>query len=399
MSDDIAIQVDHLWKSYGLLPSLRAHWDRRWQSQEKRSLWALRDVSFDVNCGEALGIIGSNGAGKSTLLKVLAGVSPATRGKVSAHGRVFPMIELNAGMHFELTGRENVRLLGALMGLTKREVQKKMPEIEEFTELGEWFDQPVRKYSSGMLARLGFAVALKVDANILLVDEVLAVGDVGFQNRCLEQMKIQRENGKTVMIVSHAMELVQYLCDRVILIDKGSIAYEGKPEKIITAYENLQYGRDSDYRIRQLMQNKNFSDTARFNLINVEMTNEAGEKTRIIGSRSEIRVIFECESSYSVSDLLFTFGLVNQRHETCIWEVIEGDKLGSFQPRRFNLTVVVPPTDLSGGSYSVSFAVRSCNSYETLGRYKGLSPFVIHSKTRERGVLTVPLQWKVDSLK
>ncbi|MBZ0306406.1 MAG: ATP-binding cassette domain-containing protein, partial [Anaerolineae bacterium] len=165
------IRVEGLYKQYGLpLPSPFSR--LRGLTEPK---WSLRDIQFEVRGGETLGIIGYNGAGKSTLLKVLAGVTPPTRGQVEVRGRVFPMIELNAGMNMELTGRENVLLLGILMGMSRAEIRAKLPEIEDFCELGKWFDEAVWKYSSGMLARLGFSVALNVDADILLVDEVLAV--------------------------------------------------------------------------------------------------------------------------------------------------------------------------------------------------------------------------------
>jgi len=192
MKDEVIIKVEHLWKQYGLpMPRIvkRLRQDLKSKSLSSPVLdhWALKDVSFEVKKGETLGIIGPNGAGKSTLLKVLAGVTPATRGKVKFKGKIFPMIELNAGIHPELTGQENVRLLGAIMGLSRLDIEEKLPAIKEFTELGEWFNTPVRKYSSGMMARLGFGVAMNVDADLLLVDEVLAVGDLRFQRKCYKR--------------------------------------------------------------------------------------------------------------------------------------------------------------------------------------------------------------------
>jgi len=168
MTDEVIIKVENLWKQYGLpLPMIfkNVGQNLRGKSLSSEDYWALKDVSFEVRKGETLGIIGTNGAGKSTLLKVLAGVTPATRGKVKFQGKIFPMIELNAGIHPELTGQENVRLLGAIMGLSRIEIEEKLPAIEEFTELGEWFNKPVRKYSSGMMARLGFGVAMNVDTD------------------------------------------------------------------------------------------------------------------------------------------------------------------------------------------------------------------------------------------
>ena len=198
--------------------------------------WALRDVSFEVRRGETLGIIGRNGAGKSTLLKILAGVTPLTRGFVDGCGRVFPMIELNAGLHIELTGRENVRLLGTIMGLSRREIEAKMPEIEEFCELGEWFNRPVRMYSSGMLARLGFGTAMNVDADILLIDEVLAVGDLAFQRKCYDRVEQLRSGKITILLVSHNIRQVERLCSQALWLHDGTVAMLGDVQKVCNSY-------------------------------------------------------------------------------------------------------------------------------------------------------------------
>jgi lipopolysaccharide transport system ATP-binding protein len=241
MADDVVIMIEGLWKRYGLLPELQERWDalRGGVSDTRDGHWALRDLDLEVHHGETLGIIGRNGAGKSTLLKILAGVTPATRGRVEVRGRAFPMIELNAGLHMELTGRENVYLLGAVMGLTRAEVAARMEEIEEFCELEEWFDRPVRKYSSGMLARLGFGVAVNVDADVLLVDEVLGVGDLDFRNKCMRRMESLRSAGRTTLFVSHNLYHVRRTCDRVMVLEKGEAVFLGHPEKAIERYEEI----------------------------------------------------------------------------------------------------------------------------------------------------------------
>jgi ABC-type polysaccharide/polyol phosphate transport system ATPase subunit len=224
-----------------LLPALQEQWNALCDrvAGNKDGRWALRDINLEVKRGGALGIIGRNGAGKSTLLKVLAGVTPVTRGRFEIRGRVFPMIELNAGLHMELTGRENVYLLGAIMGLSRREVQKKMPAIEEFCELEEFFDRPVRTYSSGMLARLGFAVAVNVDADILLIDEVLAVGDFAFQKKCLDRVNALTSQGVTMILVSHNPYLVERMCDEAILLHQGVMVKRGDPNKVARTYFDM----------------------------------------------------------------------------------------------------------------------------------------------------------------
>ena len=254
MSDDIVIRVEGLWKRYGLpLPAVvrkGLDWLRNGRHSQSATSnsddgpWALKDINLEVHQGETLGIIGRNGAGKSTLLKVLAGVTPPTRGRVEVRGRVFPMIELNAGLHPELTGRENVRLLGAIMGLSRREIEAKMSDIEEFCELGEWFDRPVRMYSSGMLARLGFGVAVNVDADILLVDEVLATGDVAFQRKCLDRITRMLNEGITLLLVSHNPYLVERVCSQSLLLTKGVIKHRGDPNEIMAFYFEEVAGAD-----------------------------------------------------------------------------------------------------------------------------------------------------------
>ena len=246
MDKDVIIRVDGLWKRYGL-PLPRFYYKgKKWLRSLRNTVvdspqsddgpWALHDVSFEIKRGESIGIIGRNGAGKTTLLKVLAGVTPPTRGTVDLYGRIFPMIELNAGIHSDLTGRENVYLLGAIMGLHRREIAAKMPEIEDFCELGEWFEQPVRKYSSGMLARLGFAIAMYVDADVLLIDEVLAVGDITFQRKSLDRMERLQESGKTIIFVSHSLRQVERLCNKTILLEKGDQIAFGNTMDVISKY-------------------------------------------------------------------------------------------------------------------------------------------------------------------
>ncbi len=244
MTSDIVISIEGLWKSYGL-ETLRRLWclaKANWRgalAKDHKRRWALRDINLQVHRGETLGIIGRNGAGKSTLLKTLAGVTPLTRGRVEVRGRLFPMIELNAGLHPELTGRENVYLLGAIMGLSRREVGAKITEIEEFCELGEFFEQPVRTYSSGMLARLGFSVAMNVEAEILLIDEVLAVGDLAFQGKCYERMEHIRASEVTILFVSHNIRQIERLCDRTLLIEQGEIVSLGAPADVARQYYEM----------------------------------------------------------------------------------------------------------------------------------------------------------------
>jgi len=206
------------------------------QPSTDRFLWALRDVSFEVNRGEVLGIIGRNGAGKSTLLKILTGITEPTEGRAELNGRVNSLLEVGTGFHPELTGRENIRLSGAILGMTRKEINRKFDEIVDFSGVETYIDTPVKRYSSGMRVRLGFAVAAHLEPEILLIDEVLAVGDVEFQKKCLGKMGDVVKEGRTVLFVSHNMPSIKSLCDRAILLDAGQIASEGHVEEVVDTY-------------------------------------------------------------------------------------------------------------------------------------------------------------------
>ena len=201
--------------------------------------YALRNVSFNVARGETLGIVGRNGSGKSTILKLIAGVTAPSEGEVTVYGRISPLIELGAGFHPDLTGRENVFLNASILGLSQKEVRSRFDEIISFAELWDFVDTPVKRYSSGMYIRLGFSVAVHSDPEILLVDEVLAVGDSTFQEKCLAKMQEFRLRGVTIVVVSHSMELIQDFCERALLLSGGHLLADGAPKTVIRQYEEM----------------------------------------------------------------------------------------------------------------------------------------------------------------
>jgi ABC-type polysaccharide/polyol phosphate transport system ATPase subunit len=206
--------------------------------ERRQEVWALQDVDLVVRRGESLGIIGPNGSGKSTLLRILAGIFPPTRGRLEVGGTVAPMIELGVGFEPELTGRENVYLSTSLYGLTTRDTDALYPQIVEFSELADFMDAPVKSYSTGMAMRLGFAVAAHLEADVLLVDEVLAVGDIAFQEKCLARMSEVRAQGRSIVVVSHDLDLVRRLCDRACLLVHGRVVAEGRPDLVAARYRD-----------------------------------------------------------------------------------------------------------------------------------------------------------------
>ena len=226
------IVLEHVWKKYyrhqvfhrSLREDIVNLFKKRSKDElDKNEFWALKDINFTVKKGECVGLYGPNGAGKSTILKLIAKVTYPTKGIINVNGRVAPLIEIGAGFHLDLTGRENIYINGAILGMRINEIRRKIPQIVEFSELGEFIDMPVKKYSSGMYLRLGFSVAIHSEADIFLIDEILAVGDEAFQNKCLEKIKNLKKQGKTMLFVTHNRELMEKIADRTIFLKKGEM--------------------------------------------------------------------------------------------------------------------------------------------------------------------------------
>ncbi|HKN19329.1 MAG TPA: ABC transporter ATP-binding protein, partial [Dissulfurispiraceae bacterium] len=244
MSEPVII-FDSVSKSYPLyhhitggIKNFLFHFPRAVSQLKNHRYEALKGISFQVNRGESFGIIGKNGAGKSTALGLIAGVIKPSGGTIVVKGRVSPLLELGSGFNGELTGKENIMLNGVLMGLTRAEVLRKMEEIIEFSGLGDFIDQPLRTYSSGMIMRLGFSVVASLDPEILLIDEVLAVGDMEFQKKCMDKMKGFKENGVTIVFVSHGLNDVLAICDRVVWIENHQVRMMGSAEEVVNSYAN-----------------------------------------------------------------------------------------------------------------------------------------------------------------
>jgi ABC-2 type transport system ATP-binding protein/lipopolysaccharide transport system ATP-binding protein len=243
--DNQAVVIEKVGVRYRVpseaIGSFKEYAIRRLQRKvQHRDFWALDDISFSVNRGAAFGIIGHNGAGKSTLLKLIARVFRPTSGRVLVNGQVAPLLEFGAGFHPELTGRENIFLNGALLGFSRQEMKSKFDRIVDFAELWEFIDVPLRTYSSGMWARLGFAVATDIKPDILIIDEVLSVGDEAFQQKCFNRLHKFREQGATVILVSHNMETIQDMCDQAAWLDHGKLKALGDPQVIISKYRMNQ---------------------------------------------------------------------------------------------------------------------------------------------------------------
>lgn len=319
-------------------------------------LWAIRDVSFEVKRGEVLGIIGTNGAGKSTLLKMLARITAPTRGRIEIHGRVSSLLEVGTGFHQELTGRENVFLNGTVLGMRKKEIERKFDEIVEFSGVEKFLDTPVKRYSSGMRVRLAFAVAAHLEPEILIIDEVLAVGDAAFQRKCLNKMQDVGEQGRTVLFVSHNMPAVTRMCERVILLDQGTMMLDGTANEVVSAY--LRNGRGtSAAREWQDIDAAPGGEIAR--LQGIRIRTEDGHITDSIDIRQPVAVEIEYEVLKAGHVLQPHFGFFNEEGVR-LFVAVDLDPAWRKQPRppgRYVSTAWIPGNMLSEGMVIVNAAL------------------------------------------
>lgn len=323
---EIAIKVEHLSKHYRLGAGPQGKGDFRdavsaalRRAKQKfrrdavaddhhsaRDLWALEDVSFEVKKGEVVGLIGHNGAGKSTLLKILSRITDPTSGEAWFEGRVGSLLEVGTGFHPELTGRENVFLSGAILGMTRREITSRFDEIVDFSEIGRFVDTPVKRYSSGMYVRLGFAVAAHLEPEILIVDEVLAVGDAAFQRKCMGKMTEASASGRTILFVSHNMGSIQSLCDRALVLKGGRLVAEGPPDEAAQLYLKSA-GEQSAVPLADRTDRRG---RGRTRIVRMDVHTEGHDHAPgllIYGQTARI----QCEVSHLMPDMACTFTILN----------------------------------------------------------------------------------------
>jgi lipopolysaccharide transport system ATP-binding protein len=322
---------------------------------EAPTIWALDGVSFQINHGEVVGIIGRNGAGKSTLLKVLSRITRPTRGYVDLYGRVGSLLEVGTGFHAELTGRENIYLNGSILGMRKAEIVRKFDEIVAFAEVGKFLDTPVKRYSSGMYVRLAFAVAAHLEPEILLVDEVLAVGDAGFQRKCLNKMQEVGQQGRTVLFVSHNMAAITRLCERTILLENGRVAADGPSYQVASMY--LQSGLGTT-AAREWSEHDSPGDSvARLRAVRVRT--EAGRVEDAHDIRQPIGVEMEFDVLEEGRVLVPNFHFFNEEG-LCVFVAHDTDPTWRRKPRpvgRYSSTAWIPGNFLAEGSMVVGAAV------------------------------------------
>ena len=367
---------------------------------ERDFIWALRNVSFQVDKGETLGIIGHNGAGKTTALRLLAGITKPTEGSISVKGRMGVLIELQAGFHPELTGRDNVYLNGSILGMSKKEVARKYDAIVEFAELEDFMDTPVKRYSSGMLVILGFSVAVHVEPEVLLVDEVLAVGDHAFQAKCYNRINQLRDSGVATVFVSHNLDRIRQYCDRVLLLDQGHAVLEGTPEEVCEYYVRSAQQRMAEHRSRQTLAAESFTglygpvliDSPMVQNVQFELVDEKGEQTDRIRTGDSVAFRFSFEAPTQINDMEIAISLYSQdgRYMTGINTRADEVKL---QDAKGHISGVlrIPKLPFYPGNYIAALAI--LNKAEILYRDPRLL-FVVEYEKPYWGLLQLDHTWE-----
>lgn len=367
-------------------------------------VWALKDINFEVKQGEVLGIIGKNGAGKSTLLKILSQVTNPTTGSVKVKGRIASLLEVGTGFHPELTGRENIFLNGAILGMTKAEIKSKLDEIVDFSGVAKYVDTPVKRYSSGMMVRLGFAVAAHLEPEILVVDEVLAVGDAEFQKKCLGKMQDVSKQGRTVLFVSHNMGSVKSLCTQGILLKNGLIAETGSIKEVVEAYIAA-----SSTRIQSGIVPEGFAsyDTGEASIRQIHLLNRKGQSSKDVFYQSPIHIRLHLEIYKELKDVIIDIRITSREgieltHSMNKYEEME--QL-SFKPGSYQCNISLQ-NSLQPGNYSVTAGIHYGNG-STINYLENILDFTVLNTTEEgdgdytfawtAGYMRIKSDWKISN--
>lgn len=422
------VNVSKTYRRYGgrqfsTLKSALLSGDLVRQLRPEETFQALKHVSFDVPKGCTYGVVGRNGSGKSTALKLVAGITKPTEGKVSVEGRISALIELGAGFHPEISGRENVFINGIMLGLSKKEIHKRFDEIVEFAELTEFIDAPVKTYSSGMYMRLGFAVAIHVDPDVLLVDEVLAVGDEGFTHKCLDKFGEFKRRGKTILLVTHSLGLVERFCDEAVWLDAGEKKAEGDPTRVVGTYvtdvarQEERFLKASDEKAgieagvagtaeavglvdaTEVSTDMNRAGEGRWGSGGVEITSVAfstadGQATQVFHTGEPMRVTLGVRAASPVRDFVFGVGLftadgVSVYGTNTDLEEFEADRLEGDQ----TVTLLIDSLDLVEGTYKLDVAVHKRDG-APYDYHRLLHTFRVKSRIKDVGIYRPKHSWE-----
>lgn len=352
---------------------LRSGWQKK---IDKVDFWALRNVSLNIRHGEVVGIIGRNGAGKSTMLKILSRITIPTQGKISIDGRIASLLEVGTGFHPELTGRENVFLNGAILGMTRAEILAKFDEIVAFSEIEAFLDTPVKRYSSGMYVRLAFSVAAHLDPEILICDEVLAVGDVSFQKKCLAKIKSFAESGKTVLFVSHNMDTIRNLCERIVWINAGHVQEDGPAEEVIEAYFS-----DLSKELKFSRSNSVYGLT----IENVLLKNDRGEECNQFQPGDDLVVEVSYHAESRIDRPMLALGVLGINGACFVSSMLLDGHGPEFLEGKGKITCRFKEIPLLPQSYSVKMSVRAANASDMIIPYQEVAYFNVVGDLAEYG--------------
>jgi len=417
MSTTTAIELEHVSKVYrryggrhfATLKSALLQRSILRDLRPSETFQALQDVSFKVPSGATLGVIGRNGSGKSTALKLVAGITKPTSGRVTVQGRISALIELGAGFHPEISGRENVFINGIMLGLTKREIQRRFDEIVEFAELTEFIDAPVKTYSSGMYMRLGFAVAIHVDPDVLLVDEVLAVGDEGFTHKCLDKFSEFKRRGRTILLVTHSLGLVERFCDDAIWLDAGQKRAEGDPTRVVGAYvtdverQEEQFLAATDAKAPQsigdtpadmFQAGEGRWGSGGVEIVDVALLDQQGQATQVFHTGESLTVRMRLRAPKPISDFVFGIGMFNA-DGTCVYGT--NTDIEEWAPESLSgdgeVKFVVDALDLVEGTYKLDVAVHKRDG-APYDYHRLLHTFRIKSRLKDVGIYRPHHTWE-----
>ncbi len=348
----------------------------------------LKDLSFEIKKGEFFGIVGRNGSGKSTLLKILAGIYIPEKGSISINGTLTPFIELGVGFNPELTGRENVYMNGALLGLSKHEVDEIYKDIVDFAEIEKFMDQKLKNFSSGMQVRLAFSIAIRAQSDILLFDEVLAVGDAAFQQKCYETFELLKEAGKTIVLVTHDMSAVQRFCERAIIIDNGGISLEGNPSKIADRY--LEQNFESRKATKGSLSDEDISN---YIISDVTLSNN-GNKSSSFSLQDDIKVEFKVQSDDTKTPIHIGFQIFSAEGTYIFGTNSLNSKVTPMVGGKLNIAVDLKQ-HLLPGTYHITLAVMNNRATKVLRYLPKVATFNIKQETKVQGIVSIDNKWTI----
>lgn len=405
----IYLDKGHTLKEKMLFSRRRAYEERR----------VLKQISFSVKKGEAIGLIGHNGCGKSTTLKLLTKIMYPDTGEIEMKGRVSSLIELGAGFHPDMSGRENIYINASIFGLTRREIDSRLDDIIAFSELEEFIDNPVRTYSSGMYMRLAFSVAINVDADILLIDEILAVGDAGFQSKCFNRLKEIKANGTTIVIVSHSMGQIEQICDRSIWIHEGELKAEGKPRDVHPQYldymeeqrrriakkegarkqekeEQKEQKKEEQKDVQKKVVEKTRWGNGNASIQKAGIFNSSKEKSTTFITGDEMTIRFSYKLNQVVKDAVFGIGIFRVDGLQCYGTNTQIDRMEKFDlVKDGEVEFIIPKSNLLPGSYLLDIAIES-GMGTPVDYFRHAVKFDVYSKIGDIGVIRIEHAWSVN---